>query len=248
MLNIKLWSHYKRLREELYKKFSKFHLVDFPEGPKVLVLSPHPDDDVFGCGGALLRHVEMGHHIQIVYLCKGEKGVAGMNAAEATSLRKKEATEGARILGINQDSLIFLNNPDNELSANQKNVAILKEIICDFSPNLIYLPSFLDNHTDHINTNKILQLVKPKNFDICAYEVWTPLIPNRLIDISSNMEVKIQAMKAHQSQLKELNYLDGIIGLNQYRGCLYPKRKIKFAEAFVFANGEEYFKLMGDGV
>ena len=98
MINKPLIKRYKKLREATYKKLSRLHHVEFLEGPRVLVLSPHPDDDVFGCGGTLIRHVAMGHEVHIVYLCRGDKGISGLPLDQVAQIRKEEATLAASIM------------------------------------------------------------------------------------------------------------------------------------------------------
>ncbi len=82
------------------------------------------------------------------------------------------------------------------------------------------------------------------NITIYGYEIWTPLIPNRLVDISSVVEVKKQAIDKHTSQLQEMAYHKAIIGLNQYRGCMYAKKQMEYAEAFLCLDAKTYFELL----
>jgi hypothetical protein len=67
---------------------------------KVLVLSPHPDDDVIGCGGALLRHREGGHHVVLIEVSDGSASRSGGLLPDAMARqRAREATEAAHELG-----------------------------------------------------------------------------------------------------------------------------------------------------
>lgn len=243
MINLDLWTKYKILREAVYKKYSKFHHAEYLNGPRVLVLSPHPDDDVFACGGTLIKHLRQGHAVKIVYLCNGGKGISGMSEQHAAAIRRQEAIAATSVLGIAEENLYFMDEPDGRLHIAKQALGCLQSIIGDFHPDLIYLPSFIDNHPDHVSTNRILKAINPGNTFIAAYELWTPIVPNLLVDISNEIEQKMKAMKAHKSQLAELNYLDAITGLNRYRGSMYTKKKMTGAEAFCFAPPREYFSL-----
>ena len=243
MINKRLLQQYQILKERLYKHFSKYHHIEHLEGPRILVLAPHPDDDVFGCGGTLIRHVEQGHQVQIVYLCKGDKGISGVKAASATAIRKEEAVNAAHILGIPAQQLFFFEQADNELKATEKIIQQLRDIIQTYGPNLIYLPSFLDLHPDHIQTNWILKKTELTDIKLCAYEIWTPFIPNRIVDISQQIEGKKRAMEAHESQLQALNYKEAILGLNQYRAQMYTKKQMAYAETFLYMDIQAYFQL-----
>lgn len=245
MINATLLKRYSELRETLYKQFSKYHHIENLEGPNVLVLSPHPDDDVFGCGGTLAKHKSQGHAVKIVYLCNGDKGCDKTNKADIVEIRQREAIAAAGLLGVEQDALIFLNCPDEQLKPAKSLTSQIRDLAGAFSPDLIYLPSFLDNHPDHWNTNLILQASGIKGVNICAYEVWTPTIPNRLVDISAFAEQKRNAIQAHQSQLQQLDYQQAVFGLNQYRAKLYSKKAMDYAEAFLCMPVERYVGLYG---
>lgn len=233
-----------RIQEYIYKKNSKLHHIEYMEGNTVWVMSPHPDDDVLGCGGAILKHLQMGHDVRIVYLCSGDKGIKGERAENANKIRKLEAQNAAMIMGISLDNLYFLNFEDDTL-INHLDKATMKilDLFNLFPPNIIYLPSFLDNHPDHFATNNVLKKCNLKNTLISAYEVWTPLIPNRIVDITEYILLKEKAIRAHTSQLNALSYDKAILGLNQYRAKMYTKKTIDYAEAFLALQWKEYITL-----
>lgn len=242
--NRKLLKRLLQLKEAALVKYSKFHHLDKLIGPNVLVLSPHPDDDVFGCGGTLVKHIQQGHHVYVVYLCQGDKGITNKSSVETAEIRKKESLKAATILGIPKENLFYLAQKDEQLTASKLVLTKLNALIVKLTPNIIYLPSFTDHHSDHFQTNIILKELAIKDVWVAGYEIWTPHIPNRLVDISRVMDKKLLAIQAHQSQLVALDYLNAIKGLNQYRACLYPKRKYQYAESFILAKKKDYFELM----
>lgn len=215
---------------------------------KVLVLSPHEDDDVFGAGGAIAKHAKSGEEISILYLCDGSKGTPqGIRDSSLITRRKNEAERAAKILGV--EELIFWGYKDGTLTANSTSIKALKSLILEKKPDLLYLPSFLDNHPDHLETNKILYHVlssfkEDSPFSLPAialYELWTPLIPNRLLDITAVIDLKKPAIKTHQSQLKSRQYDEAILGLNSYRAKMNGIKG--YAEAFFVIPAEVYKKL-----
>lgn len=243
--NRKLLKRFIQLKEAALVQYSKFHHLDHLIGPNVLVLSPHPDDDVFGCGGTLIKHIEQGHTVDVVYLCQGDKGISNESGEIAAKIRREESKNAARIVGIPVENLYYLAQKDEALTANNFVLKTLNELVEKINPTIIYAPSFTDNHPDHFQTNVILKQLKIQEVWVAGYEIWTPHIPNRIVDISAVMERKLLAIKAHQSQLVALDYLNAIKGLNQYRACLYPKRRYQFAESFIVAKKKDYFQLMG---
>jgi LmbE family N-acetylglucosaminyl deacetylase len=229
-----------QLREAIYKRYSQLHHVEFLEGPNILVLSPHPDDDVFGCGGTIILHLAQGHRVSIAYLTDGGRGIAGKNAVQTSAIRRQEAFCAAEILGIGKGDLYFMGQPDGQLSVTPANIKWLRDLLQRLCPDLIYLPSIVDNHPDHYQTNLLLKSALEQPVLLAAYEIWTPFIPNRLVDITTVMAQKQAAMQAHQSQLAALDYASAIMGLNSYRGRMYAKKPMEYAEAFLVVESSEY--------
>lgn len=80
-----------------------------------------------------------------------------------------------------------------------------------------------------------------EKIQIWAYEIWTPIFINRLVDISLYIKTKQEAILAHESQIATRGYDKAILGLNQYRAEI---NKISgFAEGFFSAPFEMYRKL-----
>lgn len=210
---------------------SKFQLktAEISKNQKVLVLAPHPDDDVFGCAGTIKLHRLKNHQVKIIYFSKNSE-------------REKEAAKAAAVLGA--DDLVFLNNCDGKIKSDNNNVFILEKIIADFAPDLIFVPSFCDPHPDHFAVCEILyKTLQQNNFtaDIWSYEIWSPIFANRLVCIDEVIDDKKTAIKMHYSQLKNRNYLNAFIGLAQYRAGMFNAGN--YAEAFFSCNKQLYLKL-----
>jgi LmbE family N-acetylglucosaminyl deacetylase len=200
----------------------------------VLVIAPHPDDEVLGCGGTIRLRIERGERVAAVFLTSGELGLKRLPLAEARKLRESEARRAARILGITQ--LFFLHQPDWTLAEQVKAAAAaLRPILEREKPKAIFLPHPNDAHPDHRASLTVLKLalrgsVLPKP-ELWGYEVWSPLdVADEVVDISGVMSRKIRALRAHRSQLAEFDYVKAVRGLNQFRGAMAGK--CKFAEVF----------------
>ena len=82
-----------------------------------LVVAPHPDDEVLGCGGTIIRIRRLGVPVAIVFLTDGEASHAGrVPPSELASIRRREATEAAEVLGVPAEQLTFLGFPDGALA------------------------------------------------------------------------------------------------------------------------------------
>jgi N-acetylglucosamine malate deacetylase 1 len=209
-----------------------------------MVLSPHPDDDVLGCGGTLCRYYNKGSHIKTIILTDGSMGMGTADECDLVSIRKNEAIAGASCVGCND--LIFLYNIDTKLRANRKNKDAILEQLRNFNPEIIFVPSIFENHPDHIESTIILAyaLREYEGHPLCyCYEIWGPLFPNILIDITNQIENKKKAINVHWSQITHQNMKDSILGLNSYRAFGLGK-DIKSCEAFYKCSKEEFIKMV----
>lgn len=210
----------------------KLEILKSPPSGKVLVLSPHPDDDVFGCGGVLALHQKNGDQIKVICLT-------------STPKRKSEAERAIHALKI-QD-IEFWGFKEGKFSA-AKTFKKLVDLVTDFKPGVVYCPSFTDPHPDHFETSAMLFLSLKKlpaalfdSISILLYEIWTPIYANRLIKIDSVINIKKSAISYHKSQMKERGYFNAILGLNAYRGGMFSVGQ--YAEAFTALNPKLFIKL-----
>ncbi|MCG8502690.1 MAG: PIG-L family deacetylase [Firmicutes bacterium] len=217
----------------------------------ILVLSPHFDDDIIGCGGTLLKYQKQGEDIHIVYITDGKKGKPEAISNKTISrIRYDEAKEATGVLGIPLENTYCLNIPDGCVDSHSTNIK-LEEIIKIINPVLVFTPYILDIHHDHRGTNTIFANLLKFNHceslgikDIIMYEVWTPLLQNLCINITEQFRVKIKALEKHQTQLKIMNYVGMVTSLNAYRASFFNNKMYKYVEAFYHCSVQEYQQLM----
>jgi LmbE family N-acetylglucosaminyl deacetylase len=211
---------------------------EFTRDP-VLVLAPHPDDEIIGPGGTLRRHILAGAPVTIVILTDGKWG--GYNPdGKLVEKRKDESRNAAKILGAPEP--IFLNAPDGDLGNTPEAATKLERIIADTNPKYIYLPALTDGHPDHWSTNQHLYTLLPKlrgDAVIRGYEVWTPALANICIDITEIAEIKKQAIEAFPTQTAQHDYTAAALGLNRYRSLQHLKGR-GYAEAFTQMTAQEF--------
>ena len=203
----------------------------------ILVIAPHPDDDVLGCGGSIVNHRKNGDVVSVVYITSGESGDATVSKTDLAQTREQEAIQGQKILDVTDTT--FLHQPDGGVIINPEILRKMTELIRAKKPNLVYLPHQKDAHKDHRTTYEIgMEAIYragahafqeysgvPFTVDtILAYEVWTPLTAFSYVEnISDSIEQKIKALSQHKSQLANVPYDEAIKGLNRYRGALTGK-------------------------
>mgnify|MGYP005861694805 CR=1 FL=1 len=224
-------------------------VIDPPDASKVLVLAPHMDDETIGCGGTLHAHASAGAEVHVVFITDGRRGFGPAERAAATieelcAIRREEARRACSLLGVRD--LHFLDLPDGRSRAVESAVDSLQAVFEAVGPDLVYLPFLTDSHHDHQTTNELFLALLRRQPHLggllcCAYEVWTPLYPNCIIDISEYMENKLAALGCYTSQLAMNDYISSVRGLNAYRSIANSSRG--YAEAFFLTSAAEYRSL-----
>lgn len=199
-------------------------------GERLLVLAPHPDDEVIGCGGLVALHLRERRAVRIVVATDGAQ------AGEAAT-RERESVRAVGMLGEGA-AVEFLRFPDRGLTAAL--APRLREELLAFRPDLILVPAPIEIHPDHLALAQIFcDLVQsdPSLFAdlavarVAFYEVGQPLRPNAIVDISEVADAKFAAIAEHRSQLAFRDYVAYARGLNAYRAMTLPP-ETKFAEAY----------------
>jgi LmbE family N-acetylglucosaminyl deacetylase len=211
---------------------------------KTLVFAPHADDEIFGCGGALIRHIQQNDPVKVVVVTDGSYPVTEeQKSPDYPEIRRQESIAAAKLIGYNNP--VFLNFPDNSLKLNKNLINSIKKEIEDFKPINIYFPNDLEIHPDHRVVNKaVLQAIKKiKNRtvqNLISYEVSAPLYPNYLHDITDVIETLESAMDCFKSQLRANDYSKKLMALKTYRTYTLPQ-EVLYAEAYnIISIGNRY--------
>lgn len=199
---------------------------------RLLVLAPHPDDEVIGCGGLVALHVREGRQVRVVVVTDGSE------AGEAAA-REEESRRGLEVLG--NLAAEFLHFRDRHLAEESDALQErLRAILADFKPDLIAVPSPVEIHPDHAALSRAFcELIQNDaslfaTLAVCRvafYEVSYPIRPNTLLDITSVAATKYAAIAAHASQVALRDYVGYARGLNAYRAMTLPPA-VSYAEAY----------------
>ncbi len=218
---------------------------DVPPGP-VLVVSPHPDDEVCGPGGALIRHREKKDSIYIEVLTSGVTGDPEKRFGDIRALREAEAGKAARALEARE--INFWGLPDN-FDVTRSDVAMvsgkLRKRIEELNINILYSPWDGEVHSDHhAAALAVKEAAKGLDIVVMGYEVWSPLPADVILDITAHMEEKNALLSIYSSQLYYTDYHHHMAGLNAYRG-LFLKRRAGYGEAFRIIRGRRRLRSLG---
>ena len=213
--------------------------LEFDKNEKCLLLAPHPDDETFGCGGLLTKYPDNFH---VVCLTDGIHGNFDKTPdhEQIKKNRQNEFISALAVAGVK--SYQFLEIPDRKLIKHYDTFKTLDLSKYDY----IFLPNYMDNHKDHKAVTVLLQKLlreseHKNNCKIAFYEIWGALpIFNYYADITFIRNQKIKMINCYMSQLKNLDFLKGIIGLNKYRGTCV---NLGFTEVFSVTDIETFKKL-----
>jgi LmbE family N-acetylglucosaminyl deacetylase len=205
---------------------------------RVLVISPHPDDESIGCGGTLRRHAVQGDSVRAIFLSSGEGGIPGRDPAEVARIREGEAAAATAVLGLQQ--IEFWHQRDVGLCPGRTLVRRLRSVLKDWRPDIVYVTHEREWHPDHRAAARLVRaaVVGPRSTCppplVLTFEVWTPLEQfERLVDISPYADVKLSAIRAYLSQCAIVRFDEAGLGLSRYRGEMHNwHRGGGYAEAF----------------
>lgn len=180
----------------------------------VLVVAPHADDELLGCGGAILRHKRLGDRVDwLLVTCiptiHGE-------ANDVALSREKEISEISSRLGF--DATHQLKFPTTELDQQplSKLVERIGRVVNEVKPSIVYVPFPGDAHTDHgvvfsaaasctkwfrhqsITSVRAYETLSETNFGISPVE--NAFKPNMYIDITEHLQEKLDAMAVYNNE------------------------------------------------
>jgi LmbE family N-acetylglucosaminyl deacetylase len=206
---------------------SRYSPAFIGDGSPVLVVSPHPDDDVIGCGGTLAWLAERGTPCTVAYVTDGSRSHPGSTAfapERIARIREGEARRALRQLGV-RVAPVFLRETDGSLATlddarRTRLSAAIATLIERTAAAVVFAPWRRDVHADHVAVAGLVDAAlagvsrRPALF---AYSVWReilgtpaddPLSAEAItFDVSLSRRHRAQkrrAIGAHRSQISNL--------------------------------------------
>ena len=227
-------------------------MIASPEMLNVLVVAAHPDDEVLGCGGTIMRHADAGDHVQVLIAAEGatsrQQHRDRIQAVEHLSLLAKAAQKAGSILGVAGVELLDL--PDNRLDSLDL-LDLIKQIeerIDRHQPQVVYVHHAGDVNVDHRRLHEaVVTACRPTpghsvrrllSFEVASSTEWQPpgsapaFQPNWFVDISDQWTRKREALVAYASEMRPSPHarsLEALEHLARWRGAQVG---VEAAEAF----------------
>jgi LmbE family N-acetylglucosaminyl deacetylase len=211
---------------------------------KVVVLAPHPDDEVLGCGGTMARHSAQGDEVHIVVVTRGITELFPPAEIEGT---RAELARAHEILGVSSTVFMDLPAPRLDMVPRHEIADGIRKRVRDIAPDIVYLPHHGDLHHDHGAVYfAALVALRPTpawtptllTYETLSETDWAPptsahqFIPTTFVDITATLSTKLEAMRCFASQLKGVGHprsLRALTALAELRGATVG---VGAAEAF----------------
>ncbi|MGD8327797.1 MAG: PIG-L family deacetylase [Acidobacteriota bacterium] len=218
---------------------------------RALVIAPHFDDEVLGCGGLLRQLIRGGCVVRVLFLSDAAGGVEEVGDRQGyAARRRKEAATVADRLGI--ESFHELDLPDGDLLAHLMEIAVgIGEQLAAFRPDLLLVPSPTEITGDHraafLALHRTLAPVRQGQplYDLVApmriltYEVNRLLHPDVLVDVGAEVNEVAALVALYASQAELHDYAAAALGLRRYR-TLGLSPAVRAAEAYRTLSLDEF--------
>jgi LmbE family N-acetylglucosaminyl deacetylase len=205
----------------------------------VLIVAPHPDDEVFGCGGTAALYAQAGIPVRALILTDGGLWGVPPEGQSIVAARQAEARAAAAVLGC--EPPIFETFADRSLDAGEATAHLLAQHVRRLRADVVMAPSPWEIHPDH-RAAALLAIAAigllGEGHTLVQYEIGAPLLPNVLLDITPVRQLKQQAMACFASQLAMQRYDRHVNALNVFRTYTLPAN-VEAAEALRVATPQE---------
>ena len=212
---------------------------------RILVIAPHPDDETLGAGGTIAKLSSLGHEVSVLIVSGHLPPLYSRDAYETTV---REAKAAFKILGVSDHAFLEIpatfigNEPIHVLNGR------LEAVIRRLDPQIV-LCNYPDRHIDHrLIFDSVMVATRPVGKGVgiellAAYETlsethWNAphiepnFVPDWVVDISGQIQKKLQALKCYASQVSDSpgpRSLEAVEALGKFRGT---QAGFAFGEAF----------------
>ena len=220
--------------------YSGFYILDadsVPSGRRVLVASPHPDDAPISLGGTIAM-LSQGNRVVTAIMSTGHRSfIFATQRGERIAIREAEVVRESRFLGVEAR---FLKLPfyDSNYEIAERDREAFGALLAELDPDWVFLPHLKDSHPAHIASRRIVMeslrrflTGTRKTIELWNYEGPWALFNrgdfNTIVTVPRTaFERKLQAIRAHESQLARTPYDVAAESLARLRSALVPESEL----------------------
>lgn len=197
---------------------------------RVLAIGAHPDDIELGCGGAIARHVAVGHDVTMLVMTNGLSGPGDVDG------RVSEAQRAAELIGARIE---FGGLHDGAVDSSRETVQIIEKFVTEIQPSAVYTHGPSDTHQDHRNVSAATVSAARSVATLLYYQSPSAQVfhPNFFVALDdAALQVKMEALNCHSSQVESSTRVDfdALEASARYWGL---QVRTRYAESFELVRG-----------
>lgn len=217
----------------------------------VLAIGCHPDDLEIACSGTLRKYVEQGATVYMCHVANGDQGHVVIEPEPLAALRAEEARKAAMFIGAKE--IFSIGVSDMQVNSHdQAQIDAVADVVRFTQPDVIITHNDVDYMQDHVEASHLatngafMSGLPHRSVKYPAYQSFIPTFfmdtlagvdfnPSHYVDISGQIEMKLQALAMHESQVKwmlehdDIDFVDMVRTCSRYRGY---QCGVAYAEAF----------------
>lgn len=223
-------------------------VISQPKARKALVISPHPDDDILSSGGTILKLIHRGCRVNVIYLASGSNGIEhDENNYVLTDYVSRVEEESRRVSNQLGTDIEFWRYPTRGIKIDDETINKVRKVYKELQPDIVFIPFIADDHDDHRRSvqlfYKSFKDFQNLDFEIWAYQVYSTVIPNVVVDITDFIDEKIRLINLWQTQRVKRDWSHYIRGLNAFNSRFLKTNQPRYAECFFVVPAKEYIDL-----
>ncbi|WP_332649058.1 PIG-L deacetylase family protein [Lysinibacillus sp. 54212] len=187
---------------------------------RILIIAPHADDEVLGCGGLIEKGCRFKNQVKVVVIAVGEITHPHSHETVTAATRINELKEALEILGC-LDFEVLYHDKDSLLDTMPKNELISKldKILNDFKPTMVFIP-LPSYHQDHVvlfdtcfaalrpKPGQLIKLIAMYEYPLISWQYQKFWNTGELyLDLSNTIQMKVDSFLKHKSQRRPPNHL-----------------------------------------
>ena len=217
---------------------------------RLMLISPHPDDETLGCGGLIRKVKKAGGKVYVQIMTYGDEAQYGGFSEKST--RQKELEDVMSYLEVDDFEVFFAGEEYHLKLDNLPEKALLDKIekearlnLNSLQPNMVGIPADNSYNVDHRMTYlAAFTALRPRPHHLKSYcplvftydnlAMWshTPFVGNWFVDIGNEIEEKLDALKLYASQMREDPHERSIENIRNHHSVLGRAQGVGFVEQF----------------
>jgi len=215
---------------------------------RVLVLSPHPDDELVGCGGTLLRLIAEGAQACIIQATDGSK-LESLRDCPEPRRKRLRLEEAERVAAALSARLVLWRQEDAQLKCSSETVSALAQMLSQYKPTHVFTPLTTDWHADHRMVSEILGkalAISASRPQVLQYEVWSAAPANLYCDVTEQAHALEHLLFLYRRAMRVADYVHMWEARTLTRALELTGRP-GYVEAFLSTSADDFRAMVDTG-